>query len=80
MIMIVTAIKDSKAGFLAPAVYQNRAMAVRDFQYLVRDGSGVMGEYYDDFNLYQIGEFDTESGHLISTGPPEFLAAAERNE
>ena len=61
----VYCIRDDKTGFLTPTVDTNHFTAARNFANAIMQGQGVLFTHADDFRLYCIGEFDTESGQLI---------------
>ncbi len=71
MIYGVYSIYDSAAGvFTAPTIDISDASAVRSFQQALANSGSIMNFKPDDFDLYQIGTFDVESGFLDSVVPP----------
>lgn len=62
-------IRDEKAGtFNPPCVFDNDAVATRSFGDLVtRDKDTLLAAHSEDFALYRLGEFDLESGALLSS-------------
>lgn len=70
----VYCIRDDKTGFLSPTVDTNHFTAARNFANAIMQGQGVLFTHADDFRLYCIGEFDTESGQLIPHAVPELVS------
>ena len=70
----VYCIRDDKIGFLTPTVDTNHFTAARNFANAIMQGQGVLFTHADDFRLYCIGEFDTESGQLIPHAVPELVS------
>lgn len=84
----VCSVRDSKTGFLAPAIDLNCDAAERAFGHAISRSPDVLGTCPSDFDLYQIGWFNTDSGelepcwpvvHLIS-GPDAFRKVVGKNE
>lgn len=61
--------RDVKVGFMPPQCDQNDATAIRGFSYAVNGNDGMMNFSPKDFDLYRIGEFDTETGSIMSEIP-----------
>lgn len=72
MVYKLFAIRDKYTGFMAPAPDQSVDSAKRNFAYAVNNNPGVMNYAPADYDLYQIGKFDTESGEIESM-LPEFV-------
>lgn len=66
--------RDIKVGFGMPMVDQNDASALRGFAFAVNGRDGIMNFSPADFELYKIGEFDTEKG-TIEPATPEFMVS-----
>lgn len=58
----VYSIRDSRTGFMAPTLDQNDDSASRNFLFAVKNSRDVMGAFPDEFSLYRLGTFNTESG------------------
>lgn len=56
--------RDSKVGFMPPQCDQSDAAAIRGFSYAVNGNNGMMGFAPQDFDLYKVGEFDTDKGTI----------------
>lgn len=69
MIYPIYCVRDNKVGFQPQMlVEQNDASAMRGFKYAV-NAEGLMNYSPSDFDLYKIGEFDTEKGSLVPCIP-----------
>lgn len=66
--MLVFAIKDVKVGFMSPFIRQNKELAIRDFKDALVSPSenNLFRLHPEDYELWQIGEFNQESGILTS--------------
>lgn len=71
----VFAIRDAVIGYLTPTVEQSDAAAIRNFAHAAMAPDSLMRSHANDFSLYRIGSYDTESGALFACAP-EFLACA----
>ena len=74
MIYNVYCIRDDKTGFLTPTVDTNHFTAARNFANAIMQGKGVLFTHADDFRLYCIGEFNTESGQLTPSAVQELVS------
>lgn len=68
-------IQDANAGFMSPVVDLNDATAMRNFAAQV-DNSDVMKKFSNEFTLFKIGVFDTETGMVDVCVPPLHVANA----
>lgn len=76
MILAVCATLDRKAkSFGAPMVFQNTEIATRMARTLMEHNGqqSDLEKYPEDFDLYLIGEFDTELGTIAGLETPRFL-------
>lgn len=55
--------------FNSPFFTQNSAVATRMFADSVNGENNVVTKHPEDFALYEIGEFDPESGLLVASHP-----------
>lgn len=77
MKVIVCSVFDTKAGvFAQPFFSVNLATALRSFRVLVTDGRSMPAQSPEDFQLYQLGQFDDDGGLLEALPQPLFLANA----
>lgn len=64
MILGVYAIRDKKTGFLSPTVDQNDASARRNFEHAMMNEQSLMFSHAEDYGLYRIAGYDSETGVL----------------
>lgn len=77
MIKLIVAIRDLKAkSFTNPVATENINTALRDFSTIVKDGRTLIGQHPEDFELYQLGEFDVLTGEIFPTSPLLKLGSA----
>lgn len=68
MIFFVYAIQDAKAeAFMNPFFKPTRAMAQRDFELACQDPNSLMSKTPQDFQLFELGQFDDDTGELKPT-------------
>ena len=65
MMLNVYSIRDVRSGFLTPTVDQNDYIAARNFANAIMESKGVLFTHASDFQLFRIGEFDSDKGVLI---------------
>lgn len=71
----VLSVFDDKVGaFSQPFMSVNRQAALRDFQRAVEDQNLDLFHFPDDYVLFELGEFDDESGLITAVTPPVFLS------
>lgn len=61
--------RDQKVGFMPPQADQNDNTAIRGFAYAINSRDGLMNFSPKDYDLYKVGEFDTETGQLTPCTP-----------
>ena len=78
----VYSMRDKHVGFTEPRLFMNDKVAVRNFAAAVNNSpvGSDLGFAPGDFDLYKLGEFDSESGlfsdkELINAGIPEFIVS-----
>lgn len=80
MIIKLFAVFDSKAAlFGQPFSDQQEGSAIRNFSDAVNDASNpnnMWNRHPEDFSLFQVGEFDNNSGELIPTVPKSLVTAS----
>ena len=57
-------VRDVKVGFGQPMVHMSDQVAIRDFSYKINQPNSLMDAFPGDFDLYQVGVFDTDSGEI----------------
>lgn len=75
MIYPVYSIRDSRTGFMSPTLDQNDDAAARNFLFAVKNSRDVMGGFPDEFSLYRLGAFNTESGVFEPESVPVHVAS-----
>lgn len=65
--------QDLKTGFLTPTIDQTDASAIRNFDSAILQSQGVLFTHAEDFRLFRIGEFDSESGVVEPLAMPVVL-------
>lgn len=75
MMKKVYCIKDRLQGFLSPFTDTNDEVAMRNFDAGCKNNNII---YFnpEEFSLWRVGEFDTDSGQLVSLPSPLFLMEA----
>lgn len=73
MIYGIFCIRDSKTGFMTPSFDINPDSAIRNFAHSLVAGPSVVTTFSKDFDLYEIGLFNSESGVIIPSTPPAFI-------
>lgn len=76
MILKAYSIKDIYADFANPFFMSNEALAMRTFANLANDDNTVIGRNPECYQLYYLGEFDTETGDFDPVISAEFLCNA----
>lgn len=69
----VYAFRDNKTSFGQIWTDRSDEAAKRGFAMMINNPDGIMGFAPADFDLFKIGEFDTETGQLDPVWPIEFL-------
>lgn len=72
----VYCIRDTKVGFDPQFIVQiNEMAAVRGFKFLMSNEQSMQGHFPEDYELYQVAEFDSDSGAMNGIIPPKFIVA-----
>lgn len=79
MIYNIYAIRDDLTGFMTPTVDLNDQSAVRNFRHGVMATRDILHTHPQDFVLYCLGSFDTETGQIVpeSPGPRQILRGSK---
>lgn len=67
--------RDNKVGFGQPITDMNDQSAIRGFSFAINNNTGLMNFSPNDFDLYKIGEFDSEQGIIISFEVPVLIVS-----
>lgn len=70
----VYSMRDLKAEFTAPTYSANDAVAIRNFESAITQSQDVLFTHRNDFQLFRIGSYDTESGKLTPEELPVLIA------
>ena len=63
----------ASSTFTAPTIDISDESALRAFQHAIANPESIMNFKPDDFSLYQVGNFDVETGRLEPMVPPSRL-------
>ena len=70
-------VKDAKTGFMTPVVEQNDAAALRNFSHAVNQFDSIMHDSPNDFSIFKVADFDTDSGIIAIPNPILVADASE---
>lgn len=71
-------IRDAKVGVYRTVMYHvHVGDALRTFQEMANDPQCNIAKYPDDFSLYQVGEFDEDSGQIEPMAPKFYGTGSE---
>lgn len=65
MIVPICCMRDQLTGFMNPFVVSNLDVAKRDFKIIVNDDTQSLHYNPQHFDLYHVGDFNTETGELL---------------
>lgn len=70
-------IRDAKAeSFNHPYFAKTHGEAERNFRELANDSQSMVCKYPDDYDLYYVGDYDTDSGKFKPTDTPQHIIKA----
>lgn len=74
----IVAIRDRALdAFQNPIAVQAAGIAVRSFGDEINNRESPMNQHPDDYDLYQLGTFDTDTGAIESDGGPRMIAVGK---
>lgn len=73
MIYGVYSIFDTKTGFMTPTIEVNDDSAIRNFSHAVVNSDGILYSFSQDFQLYRIGDFNSDTAALGQCSPTKLL-------
>lgn len=73
MLYGVYSMHDSKTGFMSPVIDVNDDSAIRNFAHTVANSDGILRSFAQDFQLYRIANFDSNTGIVDPVIPPVAL-------
>lgn len=77
MIYHMYSIRDNKTDhYAAPFVQQHDIDATRMFHRACKDDTVQFSHFPEDFDLYQIGDYDDTNGKLIPLSAPRYIVSA----
>lgn len=76
MIYGLYSIRDSKVGFMSVTTDTNDYTARRNFENACSRSGSLFDSHPNDFDLYLVGHFDSDSGEIQPENPPKFICAA----
>lgn len=77
MILKAFSIRDSKAEvFNTPFFQKTHGEAERSFKQLIQDEKSMLSKYPEDYDLYYLGEYDDNTGKLVTLDTPQHLHKA----
>lgn len=80
MIYGVYSIKDAKTGYLPPTFDINDLSSMRNFEHACQNPDSLFFTHPQDYTLYCIGSFDTDSGELTVMQPKYLMDAPAGKE
>lgn len=72
----IYSIRDVKTGFLPPTYDVNDQSAVRNFEHACLNGDSLFFSHAEDYSLFALGSFDTDTGRIYSDDNPTELVSA----
>lgn len=69
----IYSVRDVKTGYFAPVLDRDDASAIRGFALSLQDPHTIMGFTPQDFDLYCLGVFETETGRVTAYDSPAFV-------
>lgn len=67
MIYNVYSLRDLKTGFMGLTLDMNDPAAMRNFAHAMHNKESLMNTHPQDFTLYRLGKYDTETGVITVT-------------
>lgn len=75
--MKLFAVRDVKAdAFGSPMSISTKGLAIRSFRDACAAPASELARFPEDYMLYELGEYEPNSGKIIPHAIPEFVAAA----
>ncbi len=66
-------VRDNKTSFMTPTIDQNDGSAMRNFAYAVEHTDGILSASRQDFDLYKLGSFNSDTGRITPLTVPELI-------
>lgn len=79
MLLKAFSIRDLKVGAYSPPFFQTTiGEAERTFHKLANSKDSTVGQYPEDYELFQVGEYDDQSALLTALAAPQHVIAASQ--
>jgi len=77
----IFALRDQKIDqFMTPMAMQTPGQIVRMLQdEMTKDTTHILAQHGEDFELFELGEFDTDSGQLTGHAPKSVILISDLN-
>lgn len=72
----IYSIRDVYTGFLAPTIESTDIVAQRNFEFAVNKPETLLYTRPGDYELYKIGEFESDSGVVTPLTPIQVVSSA----
>lgn len=73
MIYHMYAVRDALTGYMTPTVDVNDQTALRNFSHALRRSQDIMNSNPQDFSLWRIASYDTDTGAIVPEQPLQLL-------
>uniref|UniRef100_A0AAU8B7G6 Nonstructural protein n=1 Tax=Dulem virus 106 TaxID=3145583 RepID=A0AAU8B7G6_9VIRU len=73
----VYAIRDICTGYMTPTFEINDAVAIRNFEHAVTSVDSVLRSHASDFDLFRIGQYDSDTGRMMPVEMPILLRSGK---
>ena len=77
MIYSIYVVRDLKTGFMTPTTDFNDASARRNFEHAVMQRNSLMYTHAEDYELFKIGQYDSDTGYIESQMPTMICAGTD---
>lgn len=75
MIYPLYSIRDIKGDYFSPRIEQNEPSAIRFFAFTVNTPGTTIHSFPEDYQLFRVGDFDSETGRLLPLANAEFVVS-----
>lgn len=72
----IYAVRDRHVGFMRPTIDINDQTATRNFKYAVNNPGSDVGFNPQDYSLYRIGEYESDTGMITPLDVPQLVCEA----
>lgn len=77
-IMKIVAVRDAAMGeYMSPFIVQNVGMAIRSFGDEVGKDDSPLNKHPEDYELFEIGEYDPSTAKIVSYEPKQLARATQ---